>query len=864
MKTYPTVRILFRFSTFLTILLMAGCHPSASAALYGQKIVAPRETGSRLRPALEDLKSTLLQMSGVKFEVSNEYSGPGIYLVLTDDPAAPTDAVGKLKDKGFEPFIIRSKDDKNLWIIANAPEGLTHGIYYYLNQLGCRWLLWNDRWTVVPQRADITLKTEGLHAPAFKVRSYAGTGGFGGIAAYDPKLDQYNRLAFQARVLDWQRRNGFGEEYHLDGHSGEEFNAAKKEELLAHPEYLAMVDGQRVPWSVTAKLDASNPGAVKLYTDWALDKLRERRKHYPNQPYSIAVSVDPADGGGACNSGPCTKIGNGSPSDQTFYLANHVARAVRAEFPDGYVNLYAYNEHAAVPSFPIEENVIVMIIPYAFNKSGLTAEQFIKAWGEAVPENMMVYDYWSITDWTQDEPTFNYLETPVNKIRYWHDSNIVGFNGESTYGAGAMGLGWYVASRLMWNPDTDVPALLDEWYTLAFGPAKAPMKKMLERWAKGFMLNSAELGLSYRDINEAYVLAKGNDAVTARLDDYARYLGYLSYKLILSNTKDPKEREAIMPDYVEYLFDIYDSSMVHSFRLYQFAVDYGRIKPLFDEFNNSDMNAPGWNRIHPLTHDELATRVTEGAKYFPPPSFEIKSYGSDFVSPIPIAPWQPVAGDDFWGTKMSTKGGMNVHIIAPRGLKTLPLRVATYYAMHIDIIDDKDGSSVFTHDVEATKIYEKTEDVQAPLPHEGSYTIQFRPTSGGGFYFQTARGLPLSFGPFISEMGAPCPRVYFYVPKGLKTLAMYFPQGESSGGAGQVRNSNDVVVPDTRTDNGKLVTWPVAAGQDGQVWSIEGSRSADTLPRFLNAPNAFGFSPDTLLLPSDIIKTDALSDTPKP
>jgi hypothetical protein len=440
----------------------------------------------------------------------------------------------------------------------------------------------------------------------------------------------------------------------------------------------------------------------------------------------------------------------------------------------------------------------------------------------------------------------------------------VGFAGESTYGAGAMGLGWYVASRLLWDPDTDVPALLDEWYTLAFGPAKAPMKRMLERWAKGFMLNSAEMGLSYRDMQEAFELGKGDAAVTARLDDYARYLGYLSYQLIVENTNDPKEREAVKSDSLEYLFDIYDSSMVHSFRLFMFAVDFGRDEKLFNEFNSGDANAPGWSRVHPLTHEDLLKRVTDGQKYFPAPSYDIKSYGSDFVFPLSLKPWKQPIGDDIWGTKMSTKGALDVHIIAPPGLKNVPLRVSTYYGMHISVLDDNDGKSIFTHDITGTEDNTQTEDVNVPLPRSGSYTIQFHPMNGGGFYFQSVRGLPLAFGSFMSEMGAPSPRLYFYVPKGLKTLAMYYPQGVSGGGAGQLRDADDNIVPSTSLDNGKLVTWPVAAGQDGAVWSLEESRSPDTLPRFLNAPNAFGFSPDTLLLPSDIIKTDALSDTPKP
>jgi hypothetical protein len=259
--------------------------------------------------------------------------------------------------------------------------------------------------------------------------------------------------------------------------------------------------------------------------------------------------------------------------------------------------------------------------------------------------------------------------------------------------------------------------------------------------------------------------------------------------------------------------------------------------------------------VHPLSHEELVKRVAEGAKYFPPPDFEIKSYSGELVWPQPVEPWQPPQGDDIWGTRMSTKGGMDVTIIAPRGLKVLPLRASVYYDMKINVVDDdNEKQSIFQHAITGIKDIKQSEEMQIPLPHPGRYTIEFRPTSGGGFWFQAVRGVPLTFGPFISEMGSPSPRLYFYVPKGLKTLAMYYPQGSAGGGAGLLRDGRDQPVKATVQDDGKLVTWPVAPGQDGQVWSLEGARSPDTLPRLLNAPNAFGFSPDTLLVPKDALE----------
>lgn len=837
--------------TVLCLLLSAWLVPAtASDILYGRTIAAPEKPNFRLKASLDDLQQTLHAMTGKPFTIGQSYAGPGILLVRTNMPQAPADAVAKLKGRGREPFIIRGKDPVRLWIIANGDDGLSHGIFCYLEKLGCRWFMPNPHWTIIPGRGDITLRIEELVAPAFKQRSFAGTGGFGPLTPYDPQLTPGGMLAFQQRWYDWERRNRFGGEYALDGHAGEAFNVEKKAILLQHPEYQALVNGKPAPWSEGAKLNTGNPDAVKLYVEWSLERFRARRKSYPDSPYSVAVSVDPSDGGGHCACPDCRKIGNGSPSDQVFYVANQVARAIRREFPDGYVNLYAYNQHAAPPSFPIEPNVIVSIIPYAFQNTGMGPEEFIQAWGSKVPQ-LCLYDYWSITDWTWDEPSFNYLATPAEKLRFWHRNHIVGFNGETTYGAGAMGIGWYVASRLMWNPQTDTRAIIEDFYARAFGPATVPMRRLLERWARTFMLTSAEIGESYRDLREAMRFGEGNPAVQARLDDYGRYLHFLRLRLELGNAEGAKEREPIERALVEHLFDCYESNMMHSFRLYQFLVDYGRKRDLFTEFNNEDKAASGWGRIAPLTHGEIAALMADGARKYPPPDFQTIAYSGALV-PLTPAPYRPLTGEEKWATKMPTNGAVDVEILAPAGVKSLPLRVSRYYSQDIAIIDSQ-RRPVFKHHTVGIKEYELFDDMEAPLPGPGRYTIQFRP-HGGGFIFQTIRGVPLAMRSFLSEMGAPSPRLFFYVPRGLTRIAMYYPTGALGSTPVTIMNPEGTIVPLEMHDGGKLVTVPVAPGQDGKVWSLVNSRCPNWPHRMLNVPQCFAFSPDTLLVPKDAIR----------
>ena len=202
---------------------------------------------------------------------------------------------------------------------------------------------------------------------------------------------------------------------------------------------------------------------------------------------------------------------------------------------------------------------------------------------------------------------------------------------------------------------------------------------------------------------------------------------------------------------------------------------------------------------------------------------------------------------------MPTRGGMDVEFEAPSGLKELPLRVSLYYDNTVTVVDAA-GKEIFKREMDGIKEYEESDEFDVPLPAAGRYTIQFRPGAGGGFWFQTLSGLPLSISSFVAEMGAPSPRLYFYVPRGLKTIALWLPSGGFNGQLPQlVYNPDGEKVPIESHDGGKLVLVKVGDGQDERVWSLESVRSPNAPIRMLNVPNNFGFSPETLLVPDDAL-----------
>jgi hypothetical protein len=812
---------------------------------YNQTIAIPAAAGSGLKAAADDAAQALRKMTGKDFQIVQEYSHPGIQLLRSSDSQAPGDAVKQLETKGREPFVIRSTKS-GLQIIANGDAGLTHGLYFYLDQLGARWFFPNENWTIVPQRADVRLTINRLVEPAFKLRTFFGTGGFG-RAGINRFYDLEDRVPKQ--WADWMRRNRFGGEFSLSGHAGEDFNLRQKATLLAHPEYFAEVNGQRTAFdlgggkvNLGAKHDVSNPDLVKLFIADRLDKFAGLLK---NDPSGFAISVEPADGGGYCNSGPCTQIGSGSISDQVFYLANETAKAVAEKYPGRRVSLLAYGFHAAPPSFDLQPNVFVSLVPYGFNYTGFTPEELVEGWSKKLPE-LGMYDYWSIPDWAQSLPSFDYLHVPAQKIRFWHAHHVVSFMGESSYSAGAVGIPWYLASRLMWDPQTDVNALLADFYSKAFGPAEAPMKRMLERWSDGFWMIEPELALSFRDLQEARRLAKNESAVMARLDDYGRYLHYL--RLWYEFRMNPAKSSAGGGNgpalaLTKYMWSIYDSAMVEPFRMTQLMeYRFSKDPELNRVYNLADKNAEGWKNIHQVAHDEIEALLADDAEKYHSLDFERRSFSGESV-PLPAE--LAVKSTNGRPVPMYFFDPVDFDLLVPPGMKSVPLTlgVGRGHPMPMKLYDSN-GKKIYEHVVPA----ESQETFTLPFPQPGRYTL--KATGAKVLYcLHIPGGLGFTTRTFRNSQGFPAPRLYFYVPRGSKTVAFYLsyfmvPRIYESDGqelTPRIRNAPGIVVVD------------VPPGQDGKVWSLGDVRTPQPMS-LLNVPSAFAVSPDQLLVPASALK----------
>ena len=790
----------------------------AEDRLYGQTIVCPSPTGLGLTAVVNDAAATLHTVTGHEFRVTDQPTTPAIELRFDNSGSSAALAASP------EAFTIRSKSSEQMLITASSEQGLIYGLYYYLDQLGCRWFFPGDNWTVLPAREDVTLTIDQTVSPAFRSRRFFGTGGFGPPNPTDPKLEVRNRWD------RWKLRNGYGGEFSLSGHTGESFNLHHRKTLEEHPEYFAIVNGKRQPWALGTKPCISNPEFRTLY-------IQDRVRFLRNDTSRFAVSVEPADGGGACQCDKCAAIGTGSVSDRVFFLANEVAKAVDKEFPGHWVNLLAYNDHAEVPTIPLEPNVYVQVVPYAFQRTSMTGDQLLNAWGRKV-SRMGLYTYWSIPDWTRDQPVFNWASTPTERIHYWHDNHVESAGFESTYSAGAMGLGQYLSGKLLWDPQRDVKPLVDEFFKECFGPAEPPMRRMLERWAAGYLASKHELGLSFIDLHEAKQLARPNAALAARVDDYVKYVHYLRlvYEMKPGTSLEAVESQRRL---ITWVWRINDSCMIHSFRISKLvAYRWANNPSLQEEFSPKDKNTPGWASVQSVPKEELAALLADGTSKYKPLDFKPRVFSSELIATALVAGGSPTQ----FSKPLKSWGNISFELDAAANLKHLPLKI------QVNQRHGNAGDPLTMRNSAGRTVYETTvppdgklHDISVPIPSPGRYTLEIYDPKRI-VAIQLPLDVPLISRGFISTANSP--RCYFYVPEGTEKIVMYL---EGSALA-KFRDSTGKLVPSE--DHGLTVV-PVEASQAGRIWSIESFKAHKPL-RALNVPSVFAFSPNTLMYPKEL------------
>lgn len=582
--------------------------PSEAVAMSGLSLIAVSPPAQAAATRLADILRRLYP--GAAFPLRAEGDGrTGIAIGTVQDFPSLATALGitiaggnPAADQGYE---IKTHP-QGIAVLTATARGLDFAVADLLHTLGYRWFFPMVKWEVLPAEPPATLGVHIRETPDYiSRRIWPGWGLWHDLRGEDQDTARWQKL----------NRNG-GFELRT-GHSYEGFVRRHRDQLQEHPDYLALINGERQG----NKLCTANPGLQKLFCDWIV-------AGFTSDPSLDSASADPSDGGGWCECEPCARLG--APSDRALFLANSAAEAVRqADFTGKRIGIYAYNMHSPPPAGAVDRDVVVSIAT-AFITGGWKVEDLIDGWqARQATIGIREYYYGNTRPAHGQGGDLSYIST---SIADFHRRGARYMTAEATEAWGYAGLPMVVASRRLWNIDEDPAAVVNDFLARAFprsqteirsyfdllnGPARPPLSDDL-------------LGRLYRHLAAALPLAAGSPAEQARLYDLASYVRAAELTHALDKAPTLDNYLALM----NYAAASRDRRMIHA---YAMSRDNRQILPA--NLKNETIPAIDWKTDQLTTDAELDGFIQAGVAAFALLPFAPIAFSADLkLAPQATAP----------------------------------------------------------------------------------------------------------------------------------------------------------------------------------------------------------------------------------
>jgi len=371
---------------------------------------------------------------------------------------------------------------------AFGEAGTLYGVYHFLEDAcGIRWYMHGKLGEVVPSKKTITFPEGKLdQSPDFGYR-------YPWFCDFDLAPDE----------ALWYRRTGFGSPAPVQiMHSFDLLLTAHPEYKETHPEYFALIGGQRDFTNLSTmigngNLCLSNPDVAKEWIAYICDYFAKHPEHkvFPVAPNDGMVKICECD---KCQAQISPELGpSGKFSNYVWKFVDTVARGVGEKYPDHLVGCIAYSNYNAPPSNieHLSPNVAVMICKSRGSYTDPTYHQRIQKatndWHKKAT-NLYFWEYYlySWPPWRALPVAFPHIIANdlkslkgISKGEFIESESVMpgGAKPGDPWGhinyPGMAHLNLYVTAKCLWNADTDVDKLLDEYFTLFYGPAKKDMQK---------------------------------------------------------------------------------------------------------------------------------------------------------------------------------------------------------------------------------------------------------------------------------------------------------------------------------------------------------------------------------------------------
>ena len=429
-------------------------------------IVLPTEASVHEQNAAKTLQFFLSKMS-IPLEIINEqkFSGKNaIYLGKTDYAKDAEISAVNLDEDGY----LFKRLDNNLILSGGTENGLINGVYSLLESFGYRKYS-ADEPVIIPKATSFNMPKEEMKVPKIKYRT---------TNYYDARNEEYSA---------WHKHSS-RDSWGLFVHTFEVLIPPDKYGKT-HPEYFSLIDGERNP---VTQLCLSNKDVFKTL-------VADLRKRIEKNSKAKYWSVSQNDNDKYCQCVHCKALNKkygDLPSGSMVWFVNKVAR----EFPDKVISTLAYWYTRAAPSNIIAEpNVNIMLCniestrekPVFDTDPAFTSD--LQDWGE-MSQDILIWDY--NIQFANPVSPFPNLHTIGPNIKFYIQNNVLALFMQATGNKGEFGqLRAYLIAKLMWNPNADPNAIIDDFLEGYYGQAAAAIKNYIESMRNALLNDNFRLNI---------------------------------------------------------------------------------------------------------------------------------------------------------------------------------------------------------------------------------------------------------------------------------------------------------------------------------------------------------------------------------
>lgn len=484
--------------------------------------------------AAHELAATLEKISGAQFVLTTNTQAPSHCILVGAGDAAqmafPDVPFAKL---GAEELVIKTKGDR-LLLAGGRPRGTLYAVSRFLQQeCGVRW--WTPWATQIPSQPTLRIgDLDQREQPAFEMREPFW------FPAFNAEWAWHNRVNGQSERLT----PDLGGSVRYQGFVHTFYPLVPPAKYFAkHPEWYSLINGKRT--TDRAQLCLTNPQLRDFMVEQVKDELRKA-------PDASIVSVSQNDCFGACECPTCSALdkAEGTHAATMLDFVNYVAEKIEPEFPNVAVDTLAYQYTRKPPkTIRPRPNVIVRLCSIECNfrepldaASNAAFADDIRGWSKLC-QRLYIWDY--TTDFGHYvQPHPNWFTLDAN-LRFFHEHGVKGVfeqGAYQSYGSELAELRAWVLAQLLWNPNQDGRALIQEFLNGYYGPKAAPILyrylELMYDASKGFNLTcytgTDAPFLHFKPLAEAETLWQQAEAAAADNPDFLERIrtGHLAVRYV--------------------------------------------------------------------------------------------------------------------------------------------------------------------------------------------------------------------------------------------------------------------------------------------------------------------------------------------